>query len=233
MVVLLPSEEDVLVFILDFELIKRVEGRGFIITAAAPALDPLLAVIPPISAIPGGVTAFASPALCRYDFFSRCFYPKLDMPEDSVTGSEHTYLTPIWAATHGRAEMTARQLSRRAGTLRVRLAGDRVFITGSARLFMSGDIPSTSNPPAGYALFAPTLQVFACRVPPKKRLTLRVRAWGDLPAIAFPEYIARIIIFFPRVRVFFDCSRGFLHIIRVEYVFPTAGRAFSALLRAV
>ena len=78
---------------------------------------------------------------CRYDFVSRCFYPKLDVPEDPVTGSAHTYLTPLWAGKLGRAEMTARQVSRRGGTLRVRLAGDRVFITGSARLFMHGDIP--------------------------------------------------------------------------------------------
>ena len=113
MVVLLPSEEAVRAFVPDFELIKRVEGRGFVITAAAD----------------------------NCDFVSRCFYPKLDVPEDPVTGSAHTYLTPIWAAKLGRAEMTARQLSRRGGTLRVRLAGDRVFITGSARLFMSGDIP--------------------------------------------------------------------------------------------
>ena len=113
MIVIMPSEEAVQAFVPDYELIRLVEGRGFVITAVSDT----------------------------YDFVSRCFYPKLDVPEDPVTGSAHTYLTPLWAARLGRTEMTARQLSRRGGTLRVRLAGPRVFITGSARLFMSGDIP--------------------------------------------------------------------------------------------
>lgn len=127
MIVIMPSEEAVQAFVPDYELIKLVEGRGFIITAA--------------SSSSGSALSSTAPALHSYDFVSRCFYPKLDVPEDPVTGSAHTYLTPLWAARLGKAEMTARQLSRRGGTLRVRLAGPRVFITGSARLFMSGDIP--------------------------------------------------------------------------------------------
>jgi PhzF family phenazine biosynthesis protein len=136
MIVIMPSEEAVQAFIPDYESIKRVEGRGFVITAAASPVSSS-AVSPTVgSAIP----SIASD-LHRYDFVSRCFYPKLDVPEDPVTGSAHTYLTPLWAARLGRTEMTARQLSRRGGILRVRLAGARVYITGSARLFMSGDIP--------------------------------------------------------------------------------------------
>ena len=72
---------------------------------------------------------------------SRCFYPKLDVPEDPVTGSAHTYLTPIWAEKLGKKEMTARQISARGGTLKVRLEGERVYITGQAVLFMQGEIP--------------------------------------------------------------------------------------------
>ena len=136
MIVIMPSEDAVQAFIPDYESIKRVEGRGFVITAAASPVSSS-AVSPTVgSAIP----SIASD-LHRYDFVSRCFYPKLDVPEDPVTGSAHTYLTPLWAARLGRTEMTARQLSRRGGILRVRLAGARVYITGSARLFMSGDIP--------------------------------------------------------------------------------------------
>lgn len=36
---------------------------------------------------------------------SRCFYPKLNVPEDPVTGSAHTYLTPFWAGKLGKTEM--------------------------------------------------------------------------------------------------------------------------------
>ena len=124
LIVFVPSEEALAAFVPDFDLMKLVDGRGIVMTA--PASSP---------------AALSFPTLCRYDFVSRCFYPKLDVPEDPVTGSAHTYLTPLWAARLGRTEMTARQVSRRGGTLRVRLSGDRVLITGSARLFMSGDIP--------------------------------------------------------------------------------------------
>lgn len=124
MVVVVPSEEALARFEPDFELMKRVEGRGLVMTAPSE----------------------------RCDFVSRCFYPKLDVPEDPVTGSAHTYLAPLWAERFGRLasdgsapQMRARQLSRRGGDLTVRLvaspAGRRVYITGAACLFMSGDIP--------------------------------------------------------------------------------------------
>ena len=128
MIVILPSEDAVRGFVPDYDLIRRVEGRGLVITA-------------PSSQHPHDSVITAPSSRCGYDFVSRCFYPKLDVPEDPVTGSAHTYLTPLWAARLGKAEMTARQLSRRGGTLRVRLGAGRVFITGSARLFMQGDIP--------------------------------------------------------------------------------------------
>lgn len=128
MIVIFPSEESVRGFVPNYDLIRRVDGRGFVITAAA-------------SPLPADCTSATEPPPCRYDFVSRCFYPKLNVPEDPVTGSAHTYLTPLWAARLGKAEMTARQLSRRGGTLRVRLGSGRVYITGSARLFMQGDIP--------------------------------------------------------------------------------------------
>ena len=56
-------------------------------------------------------------------------------------GSAHTYLTPLWAGKLDKTEMVARQLSQRGGLLRVRLEGQRVFITGNAVLFMQGEIP--------------------------------------------------------------------------------------------
>lgn len=74
------------------------------------------------------------------DFVSRFFAPNMGVNEDPVTGSTHTSLTPYWAARLGRHAMTARQLSRRGGTLHVTLHDDRVLIAGSARLYLRGRI---------------------------------------------------------------------------------------------
>ena len=113
MLVVVPSEEDLMRFVPDYPAMEKLEGRGLILTAASK----------------------------EYDFVSRCFYPKLDVPEDPVTGSAHTYLTPFWAARLGKREMTAKQVSRRGGILKVSLGDNRVFITGNAVLFMQGEIP--------------------------------------------------------------------------------------------
>ncbi len=74
------------------------------------------------------------------DFVSRFFAPQSGIPEDPVTGSAHTTLTPYWAGKLGRADLTARQLSKRGGWLRCRLVGDRVQISGQARAYMTGEI---------------------------------------------------------------------------------------------
>ena len=155
MIVIFLSEESVRGFVPNYDLIRRVDGRGFVITAAAsplPADCTSATDLPHSPFAPASSSSLATadtpvvppasePTPCRYDFVSRCFYPKLNVPEDPVTGSAHTYLTPLWAARLGKVGMTARQLSRRGGTLRVRLGSGRVYITGSARLFMQGDIP--------------------------------------------------------------------------------------------
>lgn len=113
MMALIESEEDLTGLVPDYDAMKRIDGRGLIITAPSK----------------------------EYDFVSRCFYPKLNVPEDPVTGGAHTYLTPLWAGKLGKKEMVAAQLSPRGGVLRVRLEGSRVFITGNAVLFMKGEIP--------------------------------------------------------------------------------------------
>ena len=113
MLVVVPSEEELSHFVPDYPSMEKLEGRGLILTALSE----------------------------EYDFVSRCFYPKLDVPEDPVTGSAHTYLTPFWAARLNKREMVAKQISRRGGILRVALGNDRVFISGNAVLFMQGDIP--------------------------------------------------------------------------------------------
>jgi predicted PhzF superfamily epimerase YddE/YHI9 len=50
--------------------------------------------------------------------------------EDPVTGSAHCVLTPYWARTLGKDALDARQVSRRGGTLRRTLRGERVGIAG-------------------------------------------------------------------------------------------------------
>lgn len=74
------------------------------------------------------------------DFVSRCFYPKLGVNEDPVTGSAHSNLIPFWSKRLNKNIMVAKQLSKRGGTLYCEFAGDRVKISGKATLYMKGNI---------------------------------------------------------------------------------------------
>jgi PhzF family phenazine biosynthesis protein len=96
----------------DMSLISKAEARGVI--ATAPGHD--------------------------VDFVSRFFAPQSGIPEDPVTGSAHTTLTPYWAARLGRNELSAIQLSKRRGWLKCLLVGERVKISGQARPYMTGEI---------------------------------------------------------------------------------------------
>ncbi len=74
------------------------------------------------------------------DFVSRFFTADAGIVEDPVTGSTHCALIPYWAAKLQKTVMTARQLSRRGGFLKVALAGARVNIAGQAVLYSKGQI---------------------------------------------------------------------------------------------
>lgn len=76
----------------------------------------------------------------KYDFVSRVFAPKYGIPEDSVTGSSFTKLTPYWAEQLGKTQFKARQVSERGGDVFTELKGDRVTVSGCARLYMKGEI---------------------------------------------------------------------------------------------
>ena len=67
-----------------------------------------------------------------FDFVSRFFAPKLGIDEDPVTGSAHCLLAPYWAEKMNKTAFTAYQASARGGKLDLRLAGERVMITGDA-----------------------------------------------------------------------------------------------------
>jgi len=113
--VLLESESDVQKFQPQQDLIKQLDGFGFIITAIADPSQP-------------------------YAFVSRFFAPKAGIPEDPVTGSAHCSLTPYWAKRLGKSDLQAKQLSARTGKLQVSDRGERVLLKGEAITFLRGQI---------------------------------------------------------------------------------------------
>ena len=74
------------------------------------------------------------------DFVSRCFFPKLRVNEDPVTGSAHCELAPYWGKRLGLKNLKARQLSKRAGLVACSLVEDRVILYGNAVSYMQGQI---------------------------------------------------------------------------------------------
>lgn len=107
------DEEKLKQFIPNDKLILKLDGIGLILTAPSK----------------------------KYDFVSRCFYPKLNVSEDPVTGRAHTFMGPIWAEKLGKNEMKAKQISKRSGVITVRPIKDRVYLSGKGQLFMEGEIP--------------------------------------------------------------------------------------------
>ena len=96
----------------DFFLLDKVNARGVIVSAPGDSVD----------------------------FVSRFFAPQSGINEDPVTGSAHTTLTPYWSARLGKKLMTARQLSRRGGSLLCEYLGERVKISGRAVEYLVGDL---------------------------------------------------------------------------------------------
>lgn len=89
-----------------------------------------------------GVIATSLASTNGWDFVSRFFAPGSGIDEDPVTGSAHCALTPYWSRRLGRTSFTARQVSKRGGTLRLELAGDRVKLRGSAVTVVRGTLVS-------------------------------------------------------------------------------------------
>lgn len=76
----------------------------------------------------------------NFDFVSRFFAPGIGINEDPVTGSAHCVLAPYWHDRLGKFEFNAFQASSRGGVLKVRLAGDRTFISGQAITVFKGEL---------------------------------------------------------------------------------------------
>lgn len=116
----------------DLAAVARLGGRGLLVTAAADG------------AAEGADGA--ADGVADHDFVSRMFAPRLGIPEDPVTGSAHTVLGPYWAAKLGRNELTGRQLSARGGMVGIRVAADRVLLTGRAVTVLQGHLTAAAAP---------------------------------------------------------------------------------------
>ncbi len=93
-----------------------------------------------LAEIPGCFAVIVTAKGDSADFVSRFFAPNAGIPEDPVTGSSHSTLIPFWAERLNKNTMTAKQLSKRGGTLFCEHNGDRVKISGKAVLYLSGEI---------------------------------------------------------------------------------------------
>jgi PhzF family phenazine biosynthesis protein len=111
---LLDSEGSVRGLKPDFAALARIPGRGVIVTSRSSDF--------------------------RFDFISRFFAPALGVNEDPVTGSAHCALAPFWSERLGKSAMTAFQASPRGGIVHVRIAGDRVFLSGKAVTILRGEL---------------------------------------------------------------------------------------------
>jgi predicted PhzF superfamily epimerase YddE/YHI9 len=108
----LDDEAAVKTLLPNFELWKTIDLRGVVVTAAGSDVD----------------------------FVSRCFFPKLDVNEDPVTGSAHCELTPYWSKKLNKKRLKAKQLSPRTGEVKCQLIGNRVLLNGRVVDYMHGKI---------------------------------------------------------------------------------------------
>lgn len=85
-------------------------------------------------------TARADDPTRGHDFVSRCFFPRIGIDEDPVTGAAHTALAPYWSARLGRTALTGLQASARSGLVRTELRGERTLLTGHAVTVIDGEL---------------------------------------------------------------------------------------------
>lgn len=77
----------------------------------------------------------------EYDCVSRVFAPKLNVPEDAVTGSTHCMIVPYWTEKLRKNKITAFQASERTGILYSEVTeNNRVKISGKAVLYAVSEI---------------------------------------------------------------------------------------------
>jgi PhzF family phenazine biosynthesis protein len=87
-----------------------------------------------------GVIVTARSSQPQFDFVSRFFAPGAGVNEDPVTGSAHCALGPHWSARMNKDELIGFQASARGGLVRVRVAGERVLMSGRAVTVLRGEL---------------------------------------------------------------------------------------------
>ena len=87
-----------------------------------------------------GIMVTSAAATEGFDFVSRFFAPGAGVDEDPVTGSAHCTLGPFWQDRLKKNEMTAYQASARGGVVRVRVEGERIFLSGHAVTILRGEL---------------------------------------------------------------------------------------------
>ena len=102
------------------------------------ALTPDVAALAKLDA--GSGTIVTAPGEGEVDYVCRMFLPSAGIDEDAATGSIHCTLAPYWSRRLGKDTFRARQLSARGGYVQCSITGDRVKITGSARLYLQGTL---------------------------------------------------------------------------------------------
>ena len=111
-VVVLENEAAVKTLVPDFSAWHSLDKRGVVVTAKGD----------------------------KVDFVSRCFFPKLRVNEDPVTGSAHCELAPFWARKLDKTELTGIQLSARTGTVECQVVNERVVLCGQVADYLTAEI---------------------------------------------------------------------------------------------
>jgi len=114
LLVVLRSAAEVRGLTPDIGRLTAIEARGIIVTARSDSPE--------------------------WDFMSRFFAPRAGIAEDPVTGSAHCALGPYWGRRLGKDDLVGYQASDRGGTVKVRLAGDRVMLGGNAVTVLVGEL---------------------------------------------------------------------------------------------
>ncbi len=106
--VLLKNEDSLHKLAPDFEKLKAIKSRGFIITSETHRKG--------------------------FDFVSRFFAPNYGINEDPATGSAHCTLAEYWSKRLKRFSLKGYQASKQGGIVNIRLEKERVYLSGSAYL---------------------------------------------------------------------------------------------------
>ena len=122
------------------EFMRAKNDMNVAVLDSADAVENLKINLNAVMAIGGDGLIVTAPGTGEFDFVSRCFAPNVGIPEDPVTGSAHTVLAPYWARRLKKDVLNARQLSKRGGNMGCEIVGDRVKLSGTAVLYMKGEI---------------------------------------------------------------------------------------------